>query len=261
MKQEQNFPVFKLRASSGGVLMANSKEKSNKEKFEDAKNALEKLQAQYNNFVNKECKSAQDILNTKIPETKKLIAYLAENLDEKPILAKTVSEYVYSWLKEHIYSVRKEIKSKYLSKGNQVENIAIDKVIEWLDLPFAVKNEQFFEDEFFCGTPDLIINDTVYDTKCSWDCFSFPLFENDIPNEDYFYQLQIYMHLTGLKKAILVYCLINTPENIQNESYNYDNLEKKFRIKKYEFNYDKNVIEELKKRILTVREYIKTLEL
>ena len=31
--------------------------------------------------------------------------------------------------------------------------------------------------------------------------FSFPLFETELPEKDYFYQAQVYMHLTGKKKA------------------------------------------------------------
>lgn len=176
------------------------------------------------------------------------------------LLSETTKTYVKEWLIESIYGVRKEIKSKYLTKGLKLEDTAIDKAIEWLDLPFAIKNEQFFEDDFFCGTPDLIVNDTVYDIKCSWDCFTFPLFENEIPNKDYFYQLQVYMHLTGCKKAVLTYVLLNTPDELTyEEKHNYDNMPKEYRIKTYAFDYDKSIIEVLKEKVTTVREYINIL--
>ena len=156
--------------------------------------------------------------------------------------------------------MRKEIKSKYLTKGLKLEDTAIDKAIEWLDLPFAIKNEKFFENEFFCGTPDLIVENIVYDIKCSWDCFTFPLFENEIPNKDYFYQLQVYMHLTGCKKAVLTYVLLNTPEELTyEEKHNYDNMDKKYRIKTFEIEYSEEVIADLKQRVTNVREYLKTI--
>ena len=93
------------------------------------------------------------------------------------ILSETTKTYVKEWLTEQIYGFRKNINNKYLSKGLWLEDEAIDKTIELLDLSFAIKNEKSFEDDFFTGTPDLIVDGVVYDTKCSWDCFTFPLFE------------------------------------------------------------------------------------
>lgn len=177
------------------------------------------------------------------------------------LLSETTKTYVYEWIKEKIYGVRKNIQSKYLNKGLKLEDTAIDKSIQWLDLPFALKNEQFFENDYFCGTPDLIVDGIVYDTKCSWDCFTFPLFEKDIPTKDYYYQLQVYMELTGCKKAVLVYVLLNTPDELTyEEKHNYDNLDKKYRIKTYKIDYDESVIEDLKNRVEQIREFIKTLK-
>lgn len=172
-------------------------------------------------------------------------------------LSETTKLFLQDWLKEHIYGFRKEITSKYLRKGIELEDKAIDKAIEWLDLDFAIKNENFYQDDYFCGTPDLVVNNIVYDIKCSWDAYTFPLFENDIPNKDYFYQLQVYMHLTGCRKAVLTYVLMNTPaELIYVEPQDYEKLDKKYRIKTFEFDYDTNVIDELKKRVENAREYL-----
>jgi len=176
------------------------------------------------------------------------------------LISETTKTYVKEYLKESIYGVRKEIKNKYLSKGLTLEDEAIDTAIDWLNLPFVLKNENFFEDDFFCGTPDLILEDEVLDIKCSWDCFTFPLFETEIPTKDYFYQLQVYMHLTGKSKARLVYVLLNTPEELTYEQQNdYSNLDKKFRIKTFSIDYDKSVIEDLQSRVLNIRNYIKTI--
>jgi hypothetical protein len=185
---------------------------------------------------------------------------MTEPRSKTETLSETTKTYVYEWLKEQIYGVRKNIQNKYLSKGLKLEDTAIDKSIEWLDLPFTLKNEQFFENDFFCGTPDLIVDGIVYDTKCSWDCFTFPLFDNDIPTKDYFYQLQIYMELTGLKKAKLVYVLLNTPDELTyDEKHNYDNLDKKYRIKTFDVDYDAEVIEKLQNKVLEVRKFINQL--
>jgi hypothetical protein len=185
---------------------------------------------------------------------------MTEPRSKTETLSETTKSYVYEWLKEKIYGVRKQISSKYLNKGLKLEDTAIDKSIEWLDLPFAIKNEQFFENDYFCGTPDLIVDGVVYDTKCSWDCFTFPLFDDNIPTKDYFYQLQIYMELTGCRKAVLIYVLLNTPDELTyEEKHNYDNVDKKYRIKTYEVDYDSEVIEKLQNKVVEVRNFIKTL--
>lgn len=175
-------------------------------------------------------------------------------------MAKTVKTFLNDWIKEGIYGQRKEINSKYISKGLEFEDMAIDKAIEWLDLPFALKNKQRFSDDFFTGEPDLILSDTVIDIKNSWDCWTFPLFENEIPTDDYFYQVQTYMHLTGKKKAAVVYVLLNTPETHNSMEISYDNVDVKYRIKRFDFEYQPEIIEELKKRVILAREYINTLK-
>ena len=176
------------------------------------------------------------------------------------LLSETTKTYVKEWLIEKIYGVRKEIKSKYLNKGLKLEDTAIDKAIEWLDLPFTLKNEKFFEDDFFCGTPDLIVNDVVYDIKCSWDAFTFPLFENKIPTSDYEHQVNVYMHLTGLKKASVVYILLETPEELNyGEKEDYSKIDKQYRIKKFDFEYNEENINKLKEKVLLCRDYLKNI--
>ena len=180
---------------------------------------------------------------------------------KEALISKTTETYVQNWIKESIYGVRKEIKSKYLNKGLSLEDEAIDTAINWLNLPFVLKNEKYFEDDFFCGTPDLILENEVLDIKCSWDCFTFPLFEDEIATKDYIYQLQVYMHLTGKTNARLVYVLLNTPEELTWEQKNdYSNMDKKYRIKTFSIDYDKAIIEDLQRRVLNIRNYITTLK-
>lgn len=176
------------------------------------------------------------------------------------LISETTKSYIKEYLISEIYGIKKQINNKFLSKGIWLEDEAIDKAIEWLDIPFALKNEKSFEDDFFCGTPDLILENEVLDIKCSWDAFTFPLFENEIPTKDYFYQLQVYMHLTGKRKARLVYVLLNTPEElIYEEKHSYDNMDKKYRIKTYQIEYSEDVIADLKERVTNIRNYIKNI--
>ena len=169
-------------------------------------------------------------------------------------LSETTKSYLKEWAICQMFNVQNEIKSKYTERGIQDEDKAIDLMMTVLDLPFTIKNEQYFENDYFCGTPDLIIGDTVYDAKCVWSCFTFPIFEKELQNKDYFYQLQIYMHLTGCKKAVLSYVLLD------NEAipHIYE-VEPKQRVKTFEFDYNPEVIEKLKNKEIECRNFLKQL--
>lgn len=139
------------------------------------------------------------------------IGKIMTNGKGKDTMGKTSETYLKIWMLEQVFNRKKEITSKYMVKGNIMEDYGIDRIGAWLELPDAVKNEQSFEDEFMTGTPDLLSPDMVIDLKSSWDFTTFPYFDTECPNSDYYWQLQGYMHLTGKKSAKLVYVLSDTP--------------------------------------------------
>ena len=210
-------------------------------------------------------------------------------------LGETGKTFCKQWLKEQLYNRRPEIKSKYIDKGNRLEEDGFTLTATELNLGMVYKNEEFFEDDFFCGTPDLIHDGVVYDNKCSWSLDTFPMFESEIPNKDYYYQLQVYMHLTGCRKASLCYTLIDAdydlvsqavkwltpnqvPKTIANMVYTqkaFDEFADEFcpdektidfveipesdRLKVFSFDYDADVIAKLQERVQECQEYINSL--
>jgi hypothetical protein len=177
------------------------------------------------------------------------------------MLSSTCKTYLETWIKEQIYGVEKEIKSKYLTKGIDVESMAMDYYAEVNDLGFILPNTEYFKNDYMQGTPDLIHEDTLYEFKSSWDCFTFPLFATE-PEKGYYGQAQVYMHLTGLKKAKLVYTLQNTPDElVWDEPIDYSGLASKYRIKEFAFEYDPKFIESVIERVKLCREYIKSIEI
>lgn len=179
---------------------------------------------------------------------------------EAGVLSSTTKNYVQEWVKEQIYGRRKDISSKYLDKGNQLEDESIEFLTANSDYGFLIKNEEHFENDFLTGTPDIITNDEVIDMKNSWDCFTFPLFFDVIPNKDYMYQLQGYMALTGRKKAKLVYTLMTTPKDINfGKEDNYDEVDAKYRIKEFVVERDDEIIQAIQNRVKQVQEYINQL--
>jgi hypothetical protein len=194
----------------------------------------------------------------------------------KDSMGQTCITYLENWVKEQIYQKRKELTTPAIMKGTLQEDSAIELLSQ--KHGFMVKNEQHFEDEYFTGTPD-IITDIVRDTKCSQDCFTFPLFETEL-KKDYYWQMQVYLHLTNKSKASVDYVLVNAPEyqierearmralkygieevdedfyNEVKDSMSYDDTPLDFRIKSFEVDYDINAIEALINRVNECRNYI-----
>ena len=129
-------------------------------------------------------------------------------------LGKTGESALKMWLKEQTFNRRKEFSSKYTQKGNICEDNSIDFIAEMLGFGFLIKNEKYFENDFIKGTPDVILNDLIIDVKNSWDWSTFPFFENEVPNSDYYWQAQCYMELCDIDNYKLIYVLSDTPENI-----------------------------------------------
>jgi len=174
-------------------------------------------------------------------------------------LSQTTKSYLEEWVKEQIYGVKKQINSKYLQKGLALEDQAIEFYSVVMEKDFMIKNLDNFEDDFFTGTPDCMHEGIVYDFKTSWDCFTFPLFDQE-PDMGYYYQLQVYMHLTGLRKAKLVYTLQDTPDYLTHEEpVSYAHVDNSYRVKEFEIEYDPMVIETAKARIQECRDYVKEL--
>jgi len=115
-----------------------------------------------------------------------------------------------TFLKEWYSDDREPIHSKYLDKGNWVENDLIDFMAEQLGYGMADKNQETRQDEYFIGTCDVVVSDTVIDVKAPWNKKTL---QDNCCNmdEDYQYQLRGYMRLWDKPNAILFYGLMDTP--------------------------------------------------
>lgn len=195
------------------------------------------------------------------------------------VLSETAKTYVHDLVLEEKYGIKKEFSSRYTDKGNEVEEIGIALVNEVLNYKFIYKNYEFFENDWVKGTPDVNTDEVLLDVKCSWDATTFPFFDTEVPNKDYFYQLQGYMWLTGKQESILAYCLINTPfqmvedeirrahwkfnlieENTElrkevESKHVFDHIPEHKRVKYWFIRRDESVIEKIKERVELCREY------
>ena len=208
---------------------------------------------------------------------------MTNSRSKSEVLSKTCKSYLQELAIEEMYGIKKEFSSRYTDKGIEVERESIDLVQDNCDFGFMYKNEEHFENDYLTGTPDVNTDNILLDVKSSYDATTFPWFEEEIPNKDYYYQLQGYMALTGKRKSVLAYCLVNTPfqivedevrrahwkEHLIDESeelradvearHNFDHIPPEKRIKTFEVRYDKEVIKAIYERIKECRKYYETL--
>jgi hypothetical protein len=181
---------------------------------------------------------------------------LTNGKDELKLGASMIT-YLKKWYAEQKSGVRDEIDSKYFRKGNMCEDEAIDICAERFGLGILEKNMVHFNDEYFQGTPDVYTDEFVIDTKCSWDYVTFLDAITSPINKDYEAQLQVYMHLTGLKKAKLVYTLLDTPAeaNYGNDIF-YSHMPIEQRFFAFELEYDKEMIEAMQEKVINARTFL-----
>ena len=161
-----------------------------------------------------------DGLLSKIKLTEKQAQYrdaLILKRDAKPELSKGAKSYIEELFIEKEYGIKQHINTKYIDKGNKVESHAIKLTELFMGGAILNKNEDYFDNGFVCGTPDVITDDYIIDVKSSWSAATFPFFIDKIPNINYEWQLKAYMWLTNIHRSWLCYCLVPTPEHLVND--------------------------------------------
>jgi hypothetical protein len=138
---------------------------------------------------------------------------------EAGLLSKTAQKHLLDVYIAEKYGRKKDIQTKQMKKGIEVEQDSIDLLSMYLKMPFT-KNEQRFTNDFITGLPDIIDNDRIIDIKSSYDLWTFIGNIPDKLDSLYYWQMQSYMWLANAKSAIIAYCLVNTPSSIiEQEKY------------------------------------------
>lgn len=137
---------------------------------------------------------------------------LIEKRDAKPELSSTVKTYLQQLHKEEVFGKKKEIRSKYLDKGIQCEELSIS-LYSSVTGQFIVNNKTRKENDFLTGECDNS-QKIIREFKSSWELETFPMYETEIPNNDYWWQCQAYMEIWNMDKSELIYCLVDTPDGL-----------------------------------------------
>jgi hypothetical protein len=162
-----------------------------------------------------------------------------------------------TYLKEWYSGDTEEIVSKYLTKGILLENEAIEFATKVLYGGIkAYKNEDIYANEWMVGTPDVILENSIIDTKCSWNRKTFLDSALEL-NTDYEWQLRAYMMLCNKEYATLFYYLGDTPAAANfGTKVSYSHLEDFERWVSYEFKRDISIEQEIIDRIELCRDWL-----
>lgn len=208
----------------------------------------------------------------------------AGNLSET---AKTMIEEI--WLKDK-YGYREVVSTDAMMKGLLCEQDILGLIHEVVGGEFRVKNTELFQNDFIIGTPDIILKKEDYDedAKASFNLRTFFEVEHR-QGDNYWWQGQAYMWLTGKKNYRLIFGLVPTPESLitsqkkrvwyqfecdeENEDYikasmqiEHNNkviseIPAKERVKVFEFAIDNDAIEQVKIKHAKAVEYYNQLTL
>lgn len=188
------------------------------------------------------------------------------------------------WLYDN-FGYKDDVFTDEMMKGILQEQDAMSLVQDVLGGEFRKRFKKNISNNYLTGTPDCVLQDVVEDIKCS---FTIKTFINAELSKLYEYQLRGYMALLGLKKARLIYCLVQTPDEIiteqkkrfyfkfgcdeENKDYqkiseqierNHDisMIPKEKRIKVFEIEHNEDKIQILYNKIEKAREYYNNLKL
>ena len=144
----------------------------------------------------------------------KELVELRTKSETPPELPDTCKTYLKEWYAEQVYGDREEIRSKYMDKGNACENEAIYISERMLGYFMLSKNDTFYSNEWCEGTPDVVTDSEIIDTKCPWSGKTFLDQVLQDLSDAYKWQGIAYMWLAERKQARFCFCLVNTPEYV-----------------------------------------------
>lgn len=192
-------------------------------------------------------------------------------------LSETTKAYLQDvWIQE-VLGRKKTIITIEMQKGTIVESDTMD-LVQKVSGQTYFKNKEQLENDFVKGTPDIVDRpaDFIRDIKSSWDLWTFAKVTKESATKDYYYQVLTYMWLTGLQHGELIYGLVNTPDFIvqdelyrfsykmpedqalaQRVNYEFDDIPGESRIKRFQFDFNPDDIEQIKNKVILARDYLK----
>lgn len=179
-------------------------------------------------------------------------------------LSETAKSMIKQSVIEDVYG-RTEIKSKYLDKGNLLEDEAI-KAVGLITAQQPKKHKGRLSNDWITGECDFLSASCIEDTKCSWSIDTFPFFqedaEKDVKKAGYDWQGQGYMWLYDRPVHYVHFVLLPTPFELlgfnDSQEFHIDLVESiplKKRIKTVVIERDESLYDSVIEKVTLAREY------
>ena len=128
--------------------------------------------------------------------------------------------YIKELAKENFYGYTSKVETKQMRKGTEyeMESIALVNSV-WFGSNF-VKNQLRENQGYLSGHPDIITDDSIIDIKTSWSLETFPALPEDA--DSYEWQVRGYMHLFNKPRAFVIFCMIDTDDELLSDWDNRD---------------------------------------
>lgn len=135
-------------------------------------------------------------------------------------LSETAKSYIKQVAKENFYGYTSKVETKQMRKGTEyeMESIALVNSV-WFGSNF-VKNQLRETQGYLSGHPDIITDDSIIDIKTSWSLETFPALPEDA--DSYEWQVRGYMHLFNKPRAFVIFCMIDTDDELLTDWDNRD---------------------------------------
>lgn len=176
-------------------------------------------------------------------------------------LSETAKSLLKDLAKEKVFGVRKNIASKPMQKGIRCEQDSID-LLNLVLFEDYKKHVGRVENGYITGECDILTSDCVRDIKTSWSFDTFPFFNDELSN-DYEWQMRGYMWLYDRERAIVDFCLVDTPEDLigyeQLELHSVSHIDITKRVKSIGYEREKEKEEMIIEKVIVAREYYNSL--
>lgn len=147
------------------------------------------------------------------PRASGLFNLMTDPRSKSEVLSEGAKTYLDKCAKELFYDYTTEAGSKETAKGLEVE----DQAIELFNSVFFTdhkKNTERRETDYLTGECDIFTGSEIIDIKSSWSIATFPATVRAGDKKEYEWQARAYMHLWGVPRATIAYCLVDTPDHL-----------------------------------------------
>lgn len=213
-----DFSKARVRASSIYGIMGGMDRKTNMQKYLDCAAEIADKQMKMQNMKKKDgpAYAKLSITEEQLQACLKVLEIVKDQPLELSEGTKTFCTTLYADIKYGKWNPSKDIGNKYTAKGKAAEAEAI-MLVSQLEGELYYKNELQVQNEFLKGTPDIIVGDPysatkIVDVKAPWDSETFFANLNDELIQQYKFQMQGYMAITGAPIAEVHFCLVDIPD-------------------------------------------------